>query len=54
MSYHGTPEMRERNRNSAARVQYADLSDIVKMLNIRTGGMLQDPVNEAQALLKKA
>lgn len=46
--------MRERNRNSAARVQHADLADIVKMLNIRTGGVLQVPVNEAQALLKKA
>ena len=53
-SYHGTLEMRERNRNSAARVQHADLADIVKMLNIRTGGVLQVPVNEAQALLKKA
>ncbi len=54
VAYHSTPEMRERNRNSPARIQYADLADIVKMLNLKTGGALQDPVNEAQALLKEA
>jgi hypothetical protein len=30
------------------KIQYADLADIVKMMNRKTGGLLQDPVNEAQ------
>ncbi len=53
VDYHSTPEMIKRNKENPAQIQYADLSDIVKMLNIKTGGALQDPVNEAQALLKE-
>jgi len=30
-----------------------DLADIVKMLNRKTGGSLQDPVNEAQSLVRE-
>ena len=52
-NYHSNPIMRSVNMNSPAQIQYADLSDIVKMLNLKTGGMLQDPVNEAQQLLKE-
>jgi len=51
VEYHSSPEMRKVNRESPARIQYADLADIVKMLNIKTGGSLQDPVNEAQTLV---
>jgi hypothetical protein len=51
VEYHSSPEMREKNRISQAAVQYADLSDIVKMLNIRGGGSLMDNVNEAQKLV---
>ncbi len=51
VEYHSSPEMRKANRDSPARIQYADLADIVKMLNIKTGGSLQDPVNRAQALV---
>lgn len=32
-------------------VQYADLADIVKMLDIKTGGSFQEGVNEAQKYL---
>jgi hypothetical protein len=52
VEYHSTPEMREKNRASLAAVQYADLSDIVKMLNMQGGGSLMDNVNEAQKLLE--
>jgi hypothetical protein len=40
--------------NAASReyVQYADLGEIVKMLDVKTGGALQDPVNLAQALVR--
>ena len=52
VEYHSSPEMRKANSDSPARIQYADLSGIVKMLNIKTGGNLQDPVNDAQALVR--
>jgi hypothetical protein len=52
VEYHGSAEMRAKHRASQARIQYADLADIVKMLNQKTGGSLQDPVNEAQALVR--
>lgn len=51
VEYHSSPKMCEVNRDSPARIQYADLADIVKMLNIKTGGSLQNQVNEAQALV---
>lgn len=50
--YHGTAEMRRNNLQSQARIQYADLADIVKMLDMKTGGSLQHPVNEAQSLVR--
>lgn len=53
VEYHGTPAMRAKNLASPARVQHADLADIVKMMDLKTGGSHQDPVNEAQALLRK-
>ncbi len=48
---HGSPEMRGINAASQAAVQYADLSDIVKMLNMQGGGSLMDIVNDAQKLV---
>jgi len=51
VKYHSSPEMREKNRVSQAAVQYADLADIVKMLNMQGGGPLMDNVNEAQKLV---
>lgn len=51
VAYHSTPEAVRRNRESRAQIQYADLADIVKMLDLKTGGALQDPINDAQALV---
>lgn len=51
VEYHSSPEMQEKNRVSQAAVQYADLSDIVKMLNMQGGGSVMDNVNEAQKLV---
>lgn len=52
VDYHGSAYMRQRNAESRASVQYADLADIVKMLDIKTGGSVMDPVNEAQYLVR--
>ncbi len=35
VAYHSSPRMTEKNRSSKARVQYADLADIAKMLNLQ-------------------
>jgi hypothetical protein len=51
VEYHRSPEMREKNRLSQAVVQYADLADITKMLNMKGGGSFMDNVNEAQKLV---
>src|ERR1017187_5963013 len=51
VAYHSTPQMREINRASLASVQYADIADIAKMLNLQGGGSLMDGVNEAQKLV---
>lgn len=40
-----------REQETETEIQYTDLSDIVKMLNLKTGGAMQDPVNEAQRLV---
>ena len=53
VKYHSSQRMVEWNKENPTFIQYADLSDIVKMLNIKTGGNLQDPVNEAQKLVKE-
>ncbi len=39
------------NRSSQAMVQYADLADVVKMLNMEGGGSFMENVNEAQKLV---
>jgi hypothetical protein len=51
VAYHGTPDMIAKNKHAGTFIQYADLADIVKMLNIKTGGSLQDGVNDGQALV---
>jgi hypothetical protein len=43
--------MRAINARSKASVQYADLADLVKMLDMKTGNSIMDGVNEAQALV---
>ncbi len=49
--YHNTTHMKKLNLENQAFIEYADLADIVKMLNLKTGGRLQDIVNESQNLL---
>jgi hypothetical protein len=49
--YHNTPYMRKFNSENPTFIEYGDLADIVKMLNIKTGGLLQDGVNEGQKYL---
>lgn len=51
MEYHRSAKMMELNRKSEAMVQYADLADVVKMLNIEGGGSFMENVNEAQKLV---
>jgi hypothetical protein len=51
VEYHSSARMMELNRASQAMVQYADLSDLVKMLNLEGGGSFMDNVNEAQKLV---
>jgi len=46
--------MREINRTSQAMVQYADLPDLVKMLNMEGGGSFMENVNQAQKLVDPA
>jgi len=48
---YSSPKMRELNKTSQAVIQYADLADIVKMLNMEGGGSLMEIVNEAQKLV---
>lgn len=51
VKYHSTPRMRKIHSEKNSFIQYADLSCLVKMLNIKTGGGVMDAVNEAQKLL---
>jgi hypothetical protein len=51
VEYHSSPKMMELNKASQAVIQYADLSDVVKMLNMEGGGSLMENVNEAQKLV---
>lgn len=51
VAYHSSPKMMEINSASQAVVQYADLADIVKMLNMEGGGSFMDIVNDAQKLV---
>ena len=51
VQYHSSPRMMEINRTSQAMVQYADLADLVKMLNMEGGGSFMENVNEAQKLV---
>lgn len=54
VQYHSTPHMRKLNAADPARIQYADIADITKMLDQKTGGSLQDPVNAAMRLVDDA
>jgi len=51
VEYQSSSRMREKKRASRAVVQYADIADITKMLNMKGGGSFMDNVNEAQKLV---
>lgn len=51
IKYHSTPQMRKINSEKNSFIQYADITCLVKMLNIKTGGGVMDAVNEGQKLL---
>jgi len=52
VEHHRTPSMQRRNAASRAAIQYADLADMLKMLDVKTGGRVMDPVNDAQRLVR--
>lgn len=51
VKYQSTPQMRRINSEKNSFIQYADISCLVKMLDIKTGGGVMDAVNEGQKLL---
>jgi hypothetical protein len=51
VEHHSSPRMVELNKASQAMVQYADLADLVKMLDIEGGGSFMENVNQAQKLV---
>jgi hypothetical protein len=51
VAYHSSDRMRAINAESQASIQYADLADLVKMLDMKTGHSLMDGVNDAQVLV---
>ena len=53
ITYHAAEAAEGRDPRSGAVIQYADLADIVKLLDMKTGGTLQDPVNDAQHLIQE-
>ena len=51
VDYHSSPEMVKKNATSMAVVQYADICDIVKMMDMKGGGSFMENVNDAQKLV---
>ena len=51
VTLHRTPEQRAANRRRGAFIQYADLTELMLMLNMRLGGGVMDAVNEGQKLV---
>lgn len=52
--YHSTSRMKDLNQQSQAFIEYADIADLVKMLNQKTGGKFQDGIRDAIELLIEA
>lgn len=53
VEYHSTPRMREKNKMYPDFIQYADLADLVKMLDLKTGGSFQEGVRDAIKLIEE-
>lgn len=52
IEHHGSQAMQRRHRRSKARVQYADIADLAKMLDIAIGGGVMDQLNDVQHLFR--
>jgi hypothetical protein len=52
VALHGTPEQMAANRKRGAFIQYADLSDLMVMLDLKIGGGAMEAVNEGQKLTR--
>lgn len=52
VALHSTKEQRERNALRGTFIQYADLSDLMLMLDMKVGGGVMDAVNEGQKLVQ--
>jgi hypothetical protein len=52
VALHATAEQAAANVRRAARIQYADLSDLLLMMDLKLGGGIMDQVNHAQALVR--
>lgn len=52
VALHSNPEQIEANRRRGVFVQYADLTDIMLMLDMKLGGGVMDAVNEGQRLIQ--
>jgi hypothetical protein len=52
VALHGTPEQIEANRRRGAFIQYADLCDLMVMLDLKIGGGVMAIVNEGQSLVR--
>ena len=54
VALHTTPAQVEANKKLGAFIRYADLADIMLMMDMKLGGGVMDAVNEAQKLLRPA
>lgn len=53
IAYQTAPKMLKINAQSKSFIKYADVQDIVKMLNLKSGGALQEVVNDALSLFRE-
>jgi hypothetical protein len=51
VALHSTPEQMARNRKRGLFIRYADLSELMLMMDMRLGGGVMDAVNEGQKLI---
>ena len=52
VSLHGQPRQSAANLRRGAAIQYADVTDLMLMLDLRLGGGVMDRVNEGRALFR--
>ena len=52
VTLHSLPDQIAANQRRGAFIQYADLSDLMLMLDLKLGGGVMDAVNEGQKLVR--